>query len=85
LDKFITLYGPEQIQWDSIANLSASFEWEYLTAQTMAEYLDSQSISRQFTRELVEAATRVNYGQVSFFHHCIVEPTWLIYRWTHRT
>jgi len=31
--------------------------------QSMAEFLDTRGVSQQFTREFVEAATRVNYGQ----------------------
>ena len=43
----------------------SALEWAPVTAQTMAEYFDQQGIDPRFTRELVEAATRVNYGQVS--------------------
>ena len=34
-----------------------------MVAQTTAEYLDTHGVSPKFTREFVEAATRVNYGQ----------------------
>ena len=40
------------------------FEWHTLAAQTAAEHPDPQGISSQFSREVIEAATHVNYGQV---------------------
>lgn len=62
-DKFVHLYTPEAPRWDNISSLASSFEWTDMLAQTMAEYLDTLGVSPKFTREFVEAATRVNYGQ----------------------
>lgn len=38
--------------------------WTDLVSQTTSEYVDLKSISRRWSREVIEAATRVNYGQV---------------------
>lgn len=36
-----------------------------IAAQTGAEYFDEQGVTRIWSREVIEAFTRVNYGQVS--------------------
>jgi prenylcysteine oxidase/farnesylcysteine lyase len=61
--QFIQLYSPEAPRWDNISSLALSFEWTDMLSQSMAEYLDTHGVSPKFTREFVEAATRVNYGQ----------------------
>ncbi|KAI1792233.1 FAD/NAD(P)-binding domain-containing protein [Ganoderma leucocontextum] len=63
VDKFLTLYEPSPPRWSNITSIVNDLEWTDHTAQTMSEYLDLQGIDRRFSRELVEAATRVNYGQ----------------------
>jgi prenylcysteine oxidase/farnesylcysteine lyase len=63
VDQFIHLYSPEAPRWDNITSLASSLEWTDMLAQSMAEYLDARGVSPKFTREFVEAATRVNYGQ----------------------
>ena len=65
IDRFVTVYEPSPPRWSNITSVVNDLELPEFTAQTMAEYLDLQGIDRRFTRELVEAATRVNYGQVS--------------------
>ncbi|EGO02796.1 hypothetical protein SERLA73DRAFT_165743 [Serpula lacrymans var. lacrymans S7.3] len=61
--QFGRLYVTESPRWDDIADLAARFEWTALANHTTAEYLDSKGVSPKFSREVVEAATRVNYGQ----------------------
>ncbi|KAI0354058.1 FAD/NAD(P)-binding domain-containing protein [Trametes cingulata] len=63
VDRFLTLYSPNAPQWSNISSVVSSLAWEQVTAETAAEYFDLQGIDRRWTRELVEAATRVNYGQ----------------------
>jgi len=63
VDQFVQLYSPEAPKWDNISSLASSFEWTDMHTQTMSGYLDGLEISQKFTREFVEAATRVNYGQ----------------------
>ena len=61
----LRLYEPNAPVWQNATALLSELEWADVTAQTMAEYLDLHGVDRRFSRELVEAATRVNYGQVA--------------------
>lgn len=63
---FVTLYSTPlgNSPWQDLAHLAASFGWTAYTNNTATEYLDGQGINPKFTREMVEAGTRVNYGQV---------------------
>lgn len=63
IEQFIQLYTPEAPRWDTISSLASSFGWTDMVAQTTSEYLETHGVSPKFTREFVEAATRVNYGQ----------------------
>ncbi|KDQ54837.1 hypothetical protein JAAARDRAFT_37950 [Jaapia argillacea MUCL 33604] len=63
IDRFVELYTPESPRWSTISDLADAFQWSDMVSQTTAEYLDSNGVSKRFSRELVEAATRVNYGQ----------------------
>ena len=63
IDKFVTLYTPASPSWSNITELASVLGWADLVAQTSSQYLDAQGISRKFSREIIEAATRVNYGQ----------------------
>ncbi|KAI0689670.1 FAD/NAD(P)-binding domain-containing protein [Cytidiella melzeri] len=62
---FLTLYSTSlgSSPWQDLAHLASSFEWTSIVNSTAAEYLDGQGVNPKFTREMVEAATRVNYGQ----------------------
>lgn len=62
--KILRLYEPNTPVWQNATSLLSELEWADVTAQTTAEYLDLHGVDRRFSRELVEAATRVNYGQV---------------------
>ena len=66
VNTFLQLYTPSYgaAPWQDLSHLAASFEWTSLINSTTAEYLDGQGINPKFTREMVESATRVNYGQV---------------------
>ena len=64
VDRFLTLYSPHAPQWPNVSSVVSELGWADVAAQTTAEYLDLQGIDRRWTRELVEAATRVNYGHV---------------------
>ncbi|KAI0683508.1 FAD/NAD(P)-binding domain-containing protein [Earliella scabrosa] len=63
VDRFLEFYQPSPPRWQNMSAVVSALEWASVTAQTMAEYFDQQGIDPRFTRELVEAATRVNYGQ----------------------
>lgn len=64
-DKFVTLYEPDVPTWSSIESLNEALNWTELVSQTGAEYFQSNGISQKFATEIIEAATRVNYAQVS--------------------
>ncbi|KAJ7630585.1 Prenylcysteine lyase-domain-containing protein [Roridomyces roridus] len=63
IGKFLTLYSVETPKWDNITHLSSALEWTELLTQSTSDYLASEGVSNQFIYELVEASTRVNYGQ----------------------
>jgi len=63
MDQYIQIYTLEAPRWDNISSLATTYRWTDMVAQTTAEYLDTHGVSPKFTREFVEAATRVNYGQ----------------------
>lgn len=64
--QFVTLYTPffGVGPWSNMTQLAGILEWSDMAAQTASEFMDLQGINRRWTRELMEAATRVNYGQV---------------------
>ena len=64
IDGFLGLYQPSTPRWSNITHVVSEMGWEDVVAKSMAEYLDLEGIDRRWSRELVEAATRVNYGQV---------------------
>lgn len=65
--EFVKLYSLESGSkpFTNVSAVSSELGWSEITSQTIMDYLDSQGIDARFTRELVEAATRVNYGQVN--------------------
>ncbi|KAH8120483.1 Prenylcysteine lyase-domain-containing protein [Phellopilus nigrolimitatus] len=63
IGKFISLYSPSSPSWSNITELASELGWTNVVAQTAAEYFDSQGVSHLFSREVIESATRVNYGQ----------------------
>ena len=64
------VYSSSSLKWDTITALSEHLGWDALTNTTVAEYLSSQhGVSDKYISEVVEAATRVNYGQVCCFSY----------------
>ncbi|OSC98850.1 hypothetical protein PYCCODRAFT_1438835 [Trametes coccinea BRFM310] len=63
VDRFLRLYSPATPRWSNISSAVSDLEWTEVVAETAAEYFDLQNIDKRWSRELVEAATRVNYGQ----------------------
>lgn len=64
IDQFLTLYGVATPKWDSVADLASQLGWSDLVNATTVDYLSKQGVSEKYIKEVVEAATRVNYGQV---------------------
>lgn len=65
LNQFLQLYATDTPKWDDVASLSETFGWMNFTEQTTASYFSSHGVSDQYIYEVIEAGTRVNYGQVS--------------------
>ncbi|KDR85286.1 hypothetical protein GALMADRAFT_51898 [Galerina marginata CBS 339.88] len=63
INRILVLYGSETPKWDSILDLSSFLGWTEITNTTTSKYLSRQGVSEQYVSEVVEAATRVNYGQ----------------------
>jgi prenylcysteine oxidase/farnesylcysteine lyase len=63
IKQFLELYSLESPKWDNVSSLAESFGWTDMVSQSMSEYLEGHGVTGKFARELVEAATRVNYGQ----------------------
>ena len=59
------LYNLEGPKWDNVSNLAVSFGWTDMVAQSLSSFLQSNGISKKYTRELANAVTRLNHGQVS--------------------
>lgn len=57
------LYAPDAPRFENLTSLVGALNWTSLASRTTAEFLDAEDINPQWTRELVEAATRVNYAQ----------------------
>ena len=76
IDGFLRLYDRCTPRWSNTSEVVAEMEWTDVVAQSMSEYMDLEGIDRRWTRELVEAATRVNYGQVSTYAH--LQPRMLL-------
>lgn len=72
VSKFRTLYTPDSPRWDTIESLSEAFGWTELTSTTISDYLLSHGVlSRTWIDEVIEGATRVNYGQDSTTIHAL--------------
>jgi prenylcysteine oxidase/farnesylcysteine lyase len=74
INQYVGLYSKEAPRWDNIAQLSALFGWIELTASSTMEYLLHKGVSRRYISELVEGATRANYGQVNYIIPSITPP-----------
>ncbi|KAK7058346.1 hypothetical protein VNI00_001977 [Paramarasmius palmivorus] len=60
---FLGLYAYDTPRWDNITGLATSLGWLDMVANTASDYFQSRGVSAKYVNELVEAATRVNYGQ----------------------
>ncbi len=62
---YLTLYAQDPPRWTDTSECVSLLGFTSQVAQTASEFLDSKGIASHWTREVVEAATRVNYAQVS--------------------
>ncbi|KAL0066558.1 hypothetical protein AAF712_006361 [Marasmius tenuissimus] len=63
INDYLSLYSSDTPKWDDIASLAKTLGFLDMTGSTAADYFQSNGVSAQFVNEVIEAATRVNYGQ----------------------
>jgi len=61
--ELLSVYSSESPSWDSIDALMLALNWTDALSHTTSDYFQSLGISANLVNELVDAATRVNYGQ----------------------
>lgn len=66
IQQILVLYSSSSPKWDNITDLSARLGWTEIVNSTTTDYLIKQGVSEKYINEVVEAATRVNYGQVRY-------------------
>jgi prenylcysteine oxidase/farnesylcysteine lyase len=57
------VYQQSPPRWNNMSALVDEFGWAEPLSKTGLEYFTSQGVSEKFVRELISAATRVNYAQ----------------------
>ncbi|KAG6857603.1 hypothetical protein H0H87_010171 [Tephrocybe sp. NHM501043] len=63
VEKYLTVYSSEAPNWNNIFDLSAALGYSDMVNHTASSFFLKSGVSRRFAFELVEGATRVNYGQ----------------------
>ncbi|KAE9395928.1 hypothetical protein BT96DRAFT_942062 [Gymnopus androsaceus JB14] len=63
VSKYTSLYSSDSPKWDNITELAIGLGWLDLIESSGADYFIKNGVSKQYVFELIEAATRVNYGQ----------------------
>ncbi|KAK2808418.1 hypothetical protein FQN50_004803 [Emmonsiellopsis sp. PD_5] len=63
VNKFLKLYKWPYFPWKSLSEVTMSAGLAEATWASGAEYLKDNGVSEKFAREIVQAGTRVNYGQ----------------------
>jgi hypothetical protein len=66
VNQIYVLYDANPPKWDNISTLSGDLGWSEITNSTTLQHYLAQGVSEKYVREMVEAATRVNYGQVTY-------------------
>lgn len=67
MTSFLNVYSPDvgSKPWSDISGVVASLNWTDYVSNTATEVYDQLGINGNFTREEVESALRVNFGQAS--------------------
>ncbi|KAK7689579.1 hypothetical protein QCA50_007371 [Cerrena zonata] len=64
INKFLSLYSWEYSSpFHNMTEVINDMEWTPYVSQTTSEFFDLQGVYKLWTREMIEGATRVNYGQ----------------------
>ncbi|KAE8179913.1 hypothetical protein CF335_g9426, partial [Tilletia laevis] len=66
--KYSTISG---FPWRSIESLAGRLKFDRLTSQTADSWFYSKGVGKLFVEEIIEAATRVNYGQDTNLMHAL--------------
>ncbi|KAE8243773.1 hypothetical protein A4X03_0g7679 [Tilletia caries] len=66
--KYSTISG---FPWRSIESLASRLKFDRLTSQTADSWFYSKGVGKLFVEEIIEAATRVNYGQDTNLMHAL--------------
>lgn len=61
--RFLNLYEEPLFPFHSLSEATAAVDLPNVTAATGSEFLQANGISSRFSREIIQASTRVNYGQ----------------------
>jgi prenylcysteine oxidase/farnesylcysteine lyase len=67
VQKYLSLYSSDSPKWDNVTDLAESLGWTEMITKTTSQYFADRGVSSAYIHELIEAATRVNYGQVRTF------------------
>lgn len=68
IKSFLTLYTYDTPRWRNVSEASSQLDFTKFTTNTLSQFLEENGVDRLWTHEVIEAATRVNYGQVYFTH-----------------
>ncbi|KAH8832141.1 Prenylcysteine lyase-domain-containing protein [Flagelloscypha sp. PMI_526] len=60
---YVNIYTTKIPRWQKISDLASSLGFSSLLPQTLLTYLRANNVSDGYSTELLEGATRVNYGQ----------------------
>ncbi|KAG8220136.1 Prenylcysteine lyase-domain-containing protein [Butyriboletus roseoflavus] len=63
VSRFVGLYTTESPRWVDVVDLATTFKWAEVANSTCIDYLTANGVSELFAQEMVDASTRVNYGQ----------------------
>ncbi|OKL60788.1 hypothetical protein UA08_04295 [Talaromyces atroroseus] len=63
VDRFLSLYTPPYFPFASLSSVVAELDLLQATAVTGAQFLENNGISGSFPNDIIQASTRVNYGQ----------------------
>ncbi|KAG6885530.1 hypothetical protein C0993_000526 [Termitomyces sp. T159_Od127] len=63
VERYLTIYSLDSPNWDSIADISAALDYSNMTRDTATSFFAQVGVAKRFASELIEGATRVNYGQ----------------------
>ncbi|KAG7099795.1 hypothetical protein E1B28_001607 [Marasmius oreades] len=63
IQDYLHLYSQDAPKWDNINTLATTLGFLDMTANTTANFFEAKGVAANFVREIIEAATRVNYGQ----------------------